>query len=672
MSTYTVKKGEWLAKIAEDHGFRDGGAAIWDADPELQKKAGGNQDVLPEGLEIQIPDLIVKTVKVAAGRTARVRVRTCSLGVRVMLIDQDGKKVSGWKFIAKAAGMADLKGESSSSGEITIPKLPPGTKTVTLEVQDSSLFDQWKFASEKIVLHVGELDPVMGDPGFATMAVKKLLVNQGHHPGPMNADATPEFHAAVASFQAGAGLHPPHGLADQKTCEALVQKSNVRISKTAAPEKTPAPNRSSPLTNAKAGGSKNESVTAFSKYVDPTDPDQTNEKMLKRFHFFPTEAYVAPSDPENNRWNTNVLRMPSRKFIFLDAGRWIGDGGARDFGLLWGRHVYLCRYHRKKDPAREIVFKRTLGLDREFFASLEGHIEILNYTSASWASSQDFDWDHVVVVIPDLHLMTKPTADVWFDMNYKFGAENDLLLFAEQLLNFDGASGKLRVVQIGDSYDLWVNCRPCLFKPNETLTVELVDPEAETIQQLLAWMRLIQEAGADSTHKFGPAMRAMEMLEAELGGDRGIIYLYGNHDNYLGLDQVTAAAGIPKRRKYWECPGVFIEHGHRMEARFQGPVNLAPLNHDGAESGYKATVDTYEDMRTGGKFAKKVGSLLKKGADKGAGWFQQPQYWGEQAQVWLGRQTAGGTPKPAHICVIGHTHMPLLNTINIEAYRTAL
>jgi len=53
---YEVKKGDWLSRNALKHGFRDGGAAIWDANPQLAELSGGNPDILLQGWKIQIPD----------------------------------------------------------------------------------------------------------------------------------------------------------------------------------------------------------------------------------------------------------------------------------------------------------------------------------------------------------------------------------------------------------------------------------------------------------------------------------------------------------------------------------------------------------------------------------------------------------------------------------------
>jgi predicted phosphodiesterase len=162
-----------------------------------------------------------------------------------------------------------------------------------------------------------------------------------------------------------------------------------------------------------------------------------------------------------------------------------------------------------------------------------------------------------------------------------------------------------------------------------------------------------------------PAEKALRLLK------ENCTFIYGNHDNYLINLGPTKAAGIPPRKRYWESEGIFIEHGHRLEATLvaSGDPGI-PTNYDGSTSGYETTIEYYEECKTMIAHGEQPGLLQKKklgAADWFAQKFQQTQYWGEFAQVWIGRQSlklAG--LKPPHVFVIGHTHMPMLAYINIE------
>ena len=55
--TVTIRDGEVLSQIAQKSGFLDGGAAILNANPDLQRITAGNGNVLPPGMKILIPDM---------------------------------------------------------------------------------------------------------------------------------------------------------------------------------------------------------------------------------------------------------------------------------------------------------------------------------------------------------------------------------------------------------------------------------------------------------------------------------------------------------------------------------------------------------------------------------------------------------------------------------------
>src|SRR5262249_7622891 len=163
--------------------------------------------------------------------------------------------------------------------------------------------------------------------------------------------------------------------------------------------------------------------------------------------YFPSEAYVATSD-HGTSTNKNVIRMKSRRFIFLDTGYWMSY--ARNFSVIWGRHVYLCRYTRERSDAS---FKgKADRLDQQFFAGLNGHVQVISCASAVWAPEDEFDWNKLVVVLPDMHLMTGPHGSPWHS-RFVLDPELDLLDFAKRICDIDELEGKLQIIHIGDSYD---------------------------------------------------------------------------------------------------------------------------------------------------------------------------------------------------------------------------
>ena len=83
-------------------------------------------------------------------------------------------------------------------------------------------------------------------------------------------------------------------------------------------------------------------------YHEPTAEARTDAKSYepRGVRWFPAKVYVAPSDPGKEAANPHVIRTVSRRFVYLDLGHWQQEGTsrARDFGVLWGPHAYLCRY----------------------------------------------------------------------------------------------------------------------------------------------------------------------------------------------------------------------------------------------------------------------------------------------------------------------------------------
>ena len=675
-SPYTVLEGDWLSKIALRFGFCDGGAAIWDANPDLRDKTNGNPNILRPGWQLIIPDLKPKAVQAPTESPQKITLKRHKENLRLTLRDAGNEPLKGWRFELTGYRRRLAEGKTTDQGVIDVVDFPPTVWDAELRVHDVHLFGAWKFPPEDVQLHIGGMTAVEGPNAGSMESVQRILTNLGLYDGKIDGIAGPLTRSALLSFQESAGITPLTGLADAQTVSELVKAQGNLTVQTQAAEAAAAAQRDSPLAKGDPAEDATEDVTAFSEYVEPRRP-QTETARLGRFRYLPREAYVATSASGKEADNPNIIRMPARRFLFLDVGGWLGDVGqpgcARDFGVIWGRHAYLCTYDTQASGAQP---PGRPGLDSEFFAGMKGRARVVRRASATWAPADAFDWETLYVILPDLHLLTAETANVWFyadqpRSSYLFGAELDFHVFVERMLAIPSLRGHLKVAQLGDLYDLWVG-RPCLFTKNDRRVVELVNEQA--VQTLASWVGELQASGPGDRN---PTVRAFEMLESELGADH-LVYVYGNHDNYLILGQVCAAAGLAPRQPWYEPPGLLMEHGHRMEDRFVGPVSIVPHNYDGVTSGHKATNGAYEGMwkkRRPDKpllrrlYDGTVGKLdLKAIANGWAAFRDQPSYWGEDAQIWLGRQAGQELPTP-HIFVIGHTHMPILRRVNINAWR---
>ncbi len=405
-------------------------------------------------------------------------------------------------------------------------------------------------------------------------------------------------------------------------------------------------------------------------------------------------------------------------FVFLDCGRW--KGKARDFGLIWGRHVYLCSYDDGGDGYKQVgsfidiendfakECKNDERLDYVFFKNFSSNtganIRLQAYTISDFGEDDKYDYTKVTVIIPDLHLMSVANGKQWYTINspkhFKLDAEVALLDFAIGLQKL-GKSGKLssnlKIIQIGDSYDLWVGGGTAnekgipnkpMFSPKVEQKLEILDVAIVKLCTLIKNIQFVTKEELMSCNKdplvlarnyaeykkyseisprykrgtekgdtgilnkyLNPAELAMRILEDAFKDD--FQYIYGNHDNYLIDDKLTAAAGLKKREPFINeskkgVKSVFVEHAHRMEAGFK---LHQPRNFDGCVSGFEAT---YEAFTSTDSVMDEIADI----ADVWAGIHDQTYYQEEYARFWLGRKSKG--MDPYNICVIGHTHMPAL------------
>ena len=509
-------------------------------------------------------------------------------------------------------------------------------------------------------------------------------------------------------------------------------------------------------------GRRTPTVPAFKKFYDPTagnppgygHPDLT---PVGEVRWFPQTGYTAPSDAHQEEKNRNALRVTRQEFIFMDTGRWLRD--ARDFGVVWGRHAYLCTYRRS---GGEPLGSMRDGLDATFFQLMGGSAQPVQWASVSGAPEDDFDWDTLHIVIPDMHLMTHEHGAQWYgDSARLMQSELDFWRFSKRLLEIQDSVGKIKLIQIGDSWDLWVACKPLMFVDNEDNQVVLQGSNA--VEQIVHWLQDIRgllptsgrsssgnwvfdafqrlrgyEAPADGNPAHGktrqwedgvppeariispddyteyqnnfelsgadlaalkgvdgaalqqagyhmwrnPVEAAFRRLEQSLNG--GVVYIWGNHDDYLARADVCIAAEVAARQAYYPDAkgGLFVEHGHRLEftlsstyAEFSNESafwawagytvghGFAGFNFDGGAAKAWLTTNNVYDQRVKGGIAAGWGEFKDFLGQWGVRNADQDQFYRELAHVWMGRLSNPGGPKPPHIFVIGHTHEPLLTYV---------
>jgi hypothetical protein len=151
---YTVKQGDYLSKIASEHGFFDH-TTIWNhpANAELKKKRQ-NPSVLFPGDTLFIPDKEQRAYPRPSGNNHTFVIKRERLKLRVVLEDQYEKPVAGAKCkVTIDAEDKDLTTDGKGKFELNIPlKAQSGAMVI-----DSK---ETPYDGEFFSLHIGELDPV--------------------------------------------------------------------------------------------------------------------------------------------------------------------------------------------------------------------------------------------------------------------------------------------------------------------------------------------------------------------------------------------------------------------------------------------------------------------------------------------------------------------------------
>jgi N-acetylmuramoyl-L-alanine amidase len=195
MPQYIVKQGDYLPKIAEDHGFYDY-QTIWDhAKNKALKDKRKNPNVLNPGDELFIPDKTLKEVSRPTGQTHRFQVKPGTLKLRLVLEDLYGKPIANASCELRVDGAVH---QVVSGGDGKIEKdIPVNAQSAELVVKDGDT----PLQNVTLQVAIGHLDPVEEVSGQ-----KSRLNNLGYFLGSVGGDDAAKFKSAVEEFQCDNGL----------------------------------------------------------------------------------------------------------------------------------------------------------------------------------------------------------------------------------------------------------------------------------------------------------------------------------------------------------------------------------------------------------------------------------------------------------------------------------
>jgi len=188
MPNYKVKQGDYLSKIAKQHGLADY-LTIWNHpnNAELKNKRK-NPNVLYPGDVLFIPD---KEEKVESGETEqrhRFKLKGEPLMLRIVFKDYNDKPIANMEVDLHVEGnVYPLTTDSKGMIEKEIPATAEKGRLVFKDPE--SPFDE-------MPLKIGHLDPIENVSGW-----KARLNNLGYNAGPIDDEMTEQLRSAIEEFQ---------------------------------------------------------------------------------------------------------------------------------------------------------------------------------------------------------------------------------------------------------------------------------------------------------------------------------------------------------------------------------------------------------------------------------------------------------------------------------------
>lgn len=323
-------------------------------------------------------------------------------------------------------------------------------------------------------------------------------------------------------------------------------------------------------------------------------------------------------------------------FLYLDCGRWGGDAGGkfpkqRNFGLVWGRWAALCDFVTEGADLPPRLDQEATKPNPQFapvnslLAALtkagECAVRVLkaDYADPSPLAPEP-DWNRINIFLPDLHLplvtslpdlldaaevaaalgrpprrrsdgpavgryqygggggdALSPEALRWFQ-RYLEGdifqhAADDLVRFVELLVAARDTL-PIRLVQVGDMYDLWIGLDRYFMSERSDAVILVSDPDPAGVSASAFVDHWVERTRTNHTGLFH-AIKGLCSSPVEA------VWLNGNHDCYL---EAYTPPSLTARRRFVCDGGLFAEHGHRGDSS----------NRDGAIMGQFITNEVFE------------------------------------------------------------------------------
>jgi hypothetical protein len=186
---YIVEQGDYLSKIASEHGFSDWRTIWHDPENAALKKKRGNPSVLFPGDVLVIPEREAKQEAAATDHRHTFVAERAPLALRLVLQDLDFKPLAKEKCTLEVDGR-EFELTTGSDGLVEQP-ISSTARTARLKVLKTR-----SVAATEVAIQLGHLDPLDTVTGQ-----KARLKNLGYFGGALTDDDELLFRGAVEEFQ---------------------------------------------------------------------------------------------------------------------------------------------------------------------------------------------------------------------------------------------------------------------------------------------------------------------------------------------------------------------------------------------------------------------------------------------------------------------------------------
>ncbi len=185
---YTVRQGDYLSKIARNHGFGDWRTIYDDPNNANFRTLRPDPNLIQPGDRLFIPTRGKKSSPCPKGSPKKFRVKGNSTTIHLVLHDARGQAVANAPY-RLAVGGVEVKGTTDGSGVVRAT-VPASAEQATLTLADWTL-----------PLLIGHLDPMPKAPNEGLSGVQGRLRNLGYEPGVIDGTLTDETRAAISAFE---------------------------------------------------------------------------------------------------------------------------------------------------------------------------------------------------------------------------------------------------------------------------------------------------------------------------------------------------------------------------------------------------------------------------------------------------------------------------------------